>query len=285
MTRKENSPTAAPGALPEENPRPVASSSVLPYIPHPVDEAVARVILEEGTVTELSAGDWVVPPNRPIQTLVLVLSGLVARQAGSLAGPIGLSPAGRFACGHLNIFTHHPAIGSYSALTPCRVASVPQDAFRSKLARDPALLRLFAAQCELFTLSDRLGLGTVTLLQVRARVCAFLIAWARSFGRLARTSPSDPGWFVVPAPPAGCVCRIVHSTPEYVADVTEEWRKRGLAASNGAEWAVHTPVLRETFEWLTRARGPAELPLPGLFEETAASILEAEAPAWIPRSV
>ena len=205
--------------------------------------------------------------------------------AGSLARPIGLSPAGRFACGHLNIFTHHPAIGSYSALTPCRVASVPQDAFRSKLARDPALLRLFAAQCELFTLSDRLGLGTVTLLQVRERVCAFLIAWARSFGRLARTSPSDPGWFVVPAPPAGCVCRIVHSTPEYVADVTEEWRKRGLAASNGAEWAVHTPVLRETFEWLTRARGPAELPLPGLFEETAASILEAEAPAWIPRSV
>ncbi|MCI5850576.1 MAG: Crp/Fnr family transcriptional regulator [Sutterellaceae bacterium] len=261
-------------------------ASVFPYISHPVHDRIVRAIREHGTEDSFPKGAYITPPDAPIDRIVLVLSGLVARQAGSETGPIGLAPVGRFACGHLNFFTRHPAIGSYYALVPARVASLSQKRFRRLLEEDPELMRTFALQCELCTLSDRYGLATLSLLRVRERICAFLIAWARTFGRIAKTSTADTGWFILPRLPVDIACRVVNSTPEYADRVLGPWTKEGLALQHGTEFAVHSSVLLPTFAWLTRMRGGTRMHLPDLFLETAFSIPEeSPAPRWLPARV
>ncbi|MCF0253687.1 MAG: Crp/Fnr family transcriptional regulator [Duodenibacillus sp.] len=258
-------------------------ASVMPYVAHPVRPDVARAIAAIGAERDIPAGCYVVPPEAPIDKVVLVLSGVIARQAGRKDGPIGISPAGRFACGHLNFFTRQPAIGSYWAITDSRAVIAGQDELRGLLRADAGLLMSFARQCELCTLSDRYGLATLSQLEVRERICMLLIALARTFGRFARKHEQDAGWFIVPELPAEAFCRIVNTSPAYLERVLRPWIDKGFAAVRGGEVAVHASLLFGAFDWMEKQRGPASLDLPSLFLEVVFSIPRDErAPGWLP---
>lgn len=177
-----------------------------PWLAPPLHSKLRSLIERWGVETELAPHDPVLGHhNDKVDKLVLVKSGVTARCFGSIYGvqrpAVAFSIPGRLACGNLNFFSHRPCIGSYFALVPSVVISIPQSLLYSLCEKDPEMLMLVAREFELINLSDRLGFGVHSSLGVVDRLLAYFITWAVAFGREEQID--DAEWIRIPAPLRG----------------------------------------------------------------------------------
>ena len=89
---------------------------------------------------------------------------------------MAFSVPGRLACGNLNFFSHRPSIGSYVAVVPSVVVTVPQSLVMSMCRSDADFALLVASEFEKISLSDRLGFGLLAQLDNESRFLAFLLS-------------------------------------------------------------------------------------------------------------
>lgn len=177
-----------------------------PWLAPPLHSKLRSLIERWGVETELAPHDPVLGSNNDkVDKLVLVKSGVTARCFGSVYGvqrpAIAFSIAGRLACGNLNFFSHRPCVGSYFALVPSVVVSIPQSLLFSLCEKDPEMLMIVAREFELINLSDRLGFGVHSSLGVEDRLLAYFITWTVAFGREELIDGTP--WIRMPAPLRG----------------------------------------------------------------------------------
>lgn len=177
-----------------------------PWLAPPLHSRIRSLIERWGVETELGANEPVLGHvSDKVDKLVMVKSGITGRCFGSIYGVkqpgMAFSIPGRLACGNLNFFTHRPCVGSYYALVPSVVISVPQSLLYSLCEKDPEMLMIVAQEFELINLSDRLGFGVHSMLGVEDRLLAYFITWTVAFGR--EEIIDGTSWIRVPAPLRG----------------------------------------------------------------------------------
>ena len=146
-----------------------------PWLAPPLHSRIRSLIERWGVETELGANEPVLGHvSDKVDKLVMVKSGITGRCFGSIYGVkqpgMAFSIPGRLACGNLNFFSHRPCVGSYYALVPSVVISVPQSLLYS-------------------------------LLGVEDRLLAYFITWTVAFGR--EEIIDGISWIRVPAPLRG----------------------------------------------------------------------------------
>lgn len=196
-----------------------------PWLAPPLHSKLRSLIERWGVETELAPHDPVLgSSNDKVDKLVLVKSGITARCFGSISGlrrpAVAFSIPGRLACGNLNFFSHRPCVGSYFALVPSVVVSIPQSLLFSLCEKDPEMLMIVAREFELINLSDRLGFGVHTTLGVEDRLLAYFITWVVAFGR--EEIIDDVCWIRTPAPLRG-------EALQYVVNCSAAALERALA--------------------------------------------------------
>lgn len=137
---------------------------IYPWLAPPLHPKIRSLIERWGVEKEVPANAPVLGHiNERVDKLVLVKSGVTARNFGSACSverpSVAFSVPGRLACGNLNFFSQRPCIGSYYALVPSIVISIPQSLLFKVCEQDPQMLLLCATEFELINLSDRLGFG------------------------------------------------------------------------------------------------------------------------------
>lgn len=132
-----------------------------PWLAPPLHSRIRSLIERWGVETELGANEPVLGHvSDKVDKLVMVKSGITGRCFGSIYGVkqpgMAFSIPGRLACGNLNFFSHRPCVGSYYALVPSVVISVPQSLLYSLCEKDPEMLMIVAREFELVNLSPEL---------------------------------------------------------------------------------------------------------------------------------
>ena len=159
---------------------------IYPWLAPPLHPKIRSLIERWGVEKEVPANAPVLGHiNERVDKLVLVKSGVTARNFGSACSverpSVAFSVPGRLACGNLNFFSQRPCIGSYYALVPSVVVSIPQSLLFKVCEQDPGMLLLCATEFELINLSDRLGFGAHSRLGVEDRLLAYFLTWSVAF--------------------------------------------------------------------------------------------------------
>lgn len=187
---------------------------IYPWLAPPLHPKIRSLIERWGVEKEVPANAPVLGHiNERVDKLVLVKSGVTARNFGSACSverpSVAFSVPGRLACGNLNFFSQRPCIGSYYALVPSIVISIPQSLLFKVCEQDPQMLLLCATEFELINLSDRLGFGAHSRLRVEDRLLAYFLTWSVAFGR-EELVEGEP-WVVFPTPLRGIALQSVVS--------------------------------------------------------------------------
>lgn len=183
-----------------------------PWLAPPLHPRIRSLIERWGVVTELDANEPVLGSfDGKVDRLVLVKSGITARCFGSVFAlkrpSVAFSVPGRLACGNLNFFSQRPCIGSYYALVPSVVVSIPQSLLFKVVEQDPQMLMICATEFELINLSDRLGFGVHSLLGVEDRLLSYFLSWSVAFGREEQIDGES--WIRFPTPLRGTALQSV----------------------------------------------------------------------------
>ncbi len=188
------------------------SFPIFPWLAPALHPTLRSLIERWGVEKILNARDPVLGQiTDKVDQLVLVKSGITARFFGSAyrqnSPAMAFSVPGRLACGNLNFFSHKPCIGSYFAVVPSVVVSVPQSLVMSMCEKDKDFMLLVASEFEKITLSDRLGFGILAQMDIEGRFLAFLLSWAVAFGHLEVIDNEE--WVRMPLPLRGDALRAV----------------------------------------------------------------------------
>ncbi len=187
---------------------------IYPWLAPPLHPKLRSLIERWGVEREVAANEPVLGHiSDCVDKLVLVKSGVTARNFGSVYAlrrpSVAFSVPGRLACGNLNFFSHRPCIGSYYALVPSVVISIPQSLLFKVCEQDPKMLMLCATEFELINLSDRLGFGAHSRLGVEDRLLAYFLTWSVAFGR--EEIIDGESWVTFPTPLRGTALQSVVS--------------------------------------------------------------------------
>lgn len=204
--------------------------------------------------TELAPHDPVLGSKQDkVDKLVLVKSGITARCFGSVYGvqrpAVAFSIAGRLACGNLNFFSHRPCIGSYFALVPSVVVSIPQSLLFSICEKDPAMMLTAAKEFELINLSDRLGFGIHSSLGVDDRLLAYFITWVVAYGREEEIDGEI--WIRMPAPLRGEALQyVVNCSSAALERAIGKLKSAGMLVSQADSALVKLECLLPVHRWI-----------------------------------
>ena len=161
---------------------------LMPWICPPLHPELARVVENIGVHAVLLPGERLFQTGEPVRHIALVRRGMVARKLGDYGSVsdnhIALAPPGNLASGNLNLFSHRPAVGSYSALMTSEIIWCDQRAFLAVVEKDPDLLKLLLLQCELSALSDRLTFACKLLQKADVSLRIFNLVWAFNYGHI-----------------------------------------------------------------------------------------------------
>ena len=225
-----------------------------PWLAPPLHPELRSLIERWGVETELAPHDPVLGrQNDKVDKLVLIKSGITARCFGSIHGiqrpAVAFSIPGRLACGNLNFFTHRPCIGSYFALVPSVVISIPQSLLYSLCEKDPKMLMLVAREFELINLSDRLGFGVHASLGVVDRLLAYFITWAVAFGH--EEEIDGVSWIRIPAPLRGEALQyVVNCSPAALERALSSLKSAGNFVQQSDSALIKLECLLPVHRWL-----------------------------------
>ena len=225
-----------------------------PWLAPPLHSKLRSLIERWGVETELAPHDPVLGSKQDkVDKLVLVKSGVTARCFGSVYGvqrpAVAFSIAGRLACGNLNFFSHRPCIGSYFALVPSVVVSIPQSLLFSICEKDPAMMLTAAKEFELINLSDRLGFGIHSSLGVDDRLLAYFITWVVAYGREEEIDGEI--WIRMPAPLRGEALQyIVNCSSAALERAIGKLKSAGMLVSQADSALVKLECLLPVHRWI-----------------------------------
>ncbi len=225
-----------------------------PWMPPPLHPRIRSLIERWGIEKELSPNDPVLETvNAKVDKLVLVKSGITARCFGSVYAlnrpAVAFSVPGRLACGNLNFFSHRPCIGSYYALVPSVVVSIPQSLLFKLVEQDPEMLMICATEFELINLSDRLGFGVHTRLSVDDRLLAFFLSWTVAFGR--EEIIDGESWVRFPTPLRGAALQsVVNCSPAALERAVGALKQAGHYIVENDTALIRLSVLMPLHKWM-----------------------------------
>lgn len=225
-----------------------------PWLAPPLHSKLRSLIERWGVETELAPHDPVLGSKQDkVDKLVLVKSGVTARCFGSVYGvqrpAAAFSIAGRLACGNLNFFSHRPCIGSYFALVPSVVVSIPQSLLFSICEKDPAMMLTAAKEFELINLSDRLGFGIHSSLGVDDRLLAYFITWVVAYGREEEIDGEI--WIRMPAPLRGEALQyVVNCSSAALERAIGKLKSAGMLVSQADSALVKLECLLPVHRWI-----------------------------------
>lgn len=225
-----------------------------PWLAPPLHSKLRSLIERWGVETELAPHDPVLGSKQDkVDKLVLVKSGITARCFGSVYGvqrpAVAFSIAGRLACGNLNFFSHRPCIGSYFALVPSVVVSIPQSLLFSICEKDPAMMLTAAKEFELINLSDRLGFGIHSSLGVDDRLLAYFITWVVAYGREEEIDGEI--WIRMPAPLRGEALQyVVNCSSAALERAIGKLKSAGMLVSQADSALVKLECLLPVHRWI-----------------------------------
>lgn len=225
-----------------------------PWLAPPLHSKLRSLIERWGVETELAPHDPVLGSKQDkVDKLVLVKSGVTARCFGSVYGvqrpAVAFSIAGRLACGNLNFFSHRPCIGSYFALVPSVVVSIPQSLLFSICEKDPAMMLTAAKEFELINLSDRLGFGIHSSLGVDDRLLAYFITWVVAYGREEEIDGEI--WIRMPAPLRGEALQyVVNCSSAALERAIGKLKSAGMLVSQADSALVKLECLLPVHRWI-----------------------------------
>lgn len=225
-----------------------------PWLAPPLHSKLRSLIERWGVETELAPHDPVLGSKQDkVDKLVLVKSGITARCFGSVYGvqrpAVAFSIAGRLACGNLNFFSHRPCIGSYFALVPSVVVSIPQPLLFSICEKDPAMMLTAAKEFELINLSDRLGFGIHSSLGVDDRLLAYFITWVVAYGREEEIDGEI--WIRMPAPLRGEALQyVVNCSSAALERAIGKLKSAGMLVSQADSALVKLECLLPVHRWI-----------------------------------
>lgn len=225
-----------------------------PWLAPPLHSKLRSLIERWGVETELAPHDPVLGSKQDkVDKLVLVKSGVTARCFGSVYGvqrpAVAFSIAGRLACGNLNFFSHRPCIGSYFALVPSVVVSIPQSLLFSICEKDPAMMLTTAKEFELINLSDHLGFGIHSSLGVDDRLLAYFITWVVAYGREEEIDGEI--WIRMPAPLRGEALQyVVNCSSAALERAIGKLKSAGMLVSQADSALVKLECLLPVHRWI-----------------------------------
>lgn len=229
---------------------------VVPCVTHPLHPKLRDLFVRLGVTKKLSPDGSVIALGQPINQVGMVVEGVVGRFLGQKAAALAIATPWRFACGNLNLFTGHPALGSYFTLTEAEVLLIPSDLLRRMLMKEPELAWLFAMQCELAALSDRMTFTVFSRLPVGQRLKAFCLAWANNFARVI-TLEGDV-WFEMPALIQRRFLRLCINTSIITLDkLLKDWKDAGVLRSESHRVLIRAEWLRDVHDWLVSMEDPS----------------------------
>lgn len=247
---------------------------IYPWLAPALDPKLRSLIERWGVVKELNAREPVLGEiTDKVDQLVLVRSGITARIFGSLyhqsSPAMAFSVPGRLACGNLNFFSHRPCIGSYVAVVPSVVVTVPQSLVMSMCRSDTDFALLVASEFEKISLSDRLGFGLLAQLDNESRFLAFLLSWAVTFGHVEMVDDED--WVRMPLPLRGDALRAVLNCSSATLDrCLAALKQKGDYVVEGDVARVRLarlkPINRLIRNFEERTNEPPRIPLMNLFD-------------------
>lgn len=227
---------------------------IYPWLAPTLHPKLRSLIERWGVEKQLNAHDPVLGKvTDKVDRLVLVKSGITARFFGcaySQSSPaMAFSLPGRLACGNLNFFSRSPCIGSYFAVVPSVVVSVPHSHVMGVCKNDPEFTLLVSSEFEKMALSDRLGFGILAQMDIEGRLLAFLLSWAVAFGHLE--IEHDVAWVRMPLPLRGEALRAVLNCSSATLDRSVNALKlRGDYVVSGDVARIKLDVLKPIHKWI-----------------------------------
>lgn len=225
-----------------------------PWLAPPLHPSIRSLIERWGIEREIAANEPVLGSvNDKVDKFVLVKSGITARCFGSIYAvkrpSVAFSVPGRLACGNLNFFSHRPCIGSYYALVPSVVVSIPQSLLFKVCEQDPKMLMICATEFELINLSDRLGFGVHSLLGVEDRLLAYFLSWSVAFGR--EEIIDNDTWISFPTPLRGSALQsVVNCSAAALERALGKLKQDGDYVSVSDTARIRLSVLRPIHNWM-----------------------------------
>lgn len=225
-----------------------------PWLAPPLHPCIRSLIERWGVEKEIAANEPVLGNiNDKVDKFVLVKSGITARCFGSIYAvkrpSVAFSVPGRLACGNLNFFSHRPCIGSYYALVPSVVISIPQSLLFKVCEQDPKMLMICATEFELINLSDRLGFGVHSLLGVEDRLLAYFLSWSVAFGR--ETTIDGDIWISFPTPLRGTALQsVVNCSAAALERALGSLKQEGHYITDADTARIRLSVLQPVHNWM-----------------------------------
>ncbi len=226
-----------------------------PWITPKVHNRIVEIIDSVGKICLLDQEERILSEGESVNKLAYVRKGVTARTAGDpnaqSATAMAIATPGRLALGNLNFFTQRPAFGRYFALVPSEVVVADRDVVFDQIQSDSELVRIFAAQFELSSLSDRVAFISTALLDTELRLKTFTCSWAISFGELV-DGPDGP-WIRMPIPLTRKVrTDIIKTSMNSIDKILKEWMSHGNYYRQG-DWVYVKPeVLDGIYNWMVR---------------------------------
>lgn len=227
---------------------------IYPWLAPPLHPKIRSLIERWGVEKEVPANAPVLGHiNERVDKLVLVKSGVTARNFGSACSverpSVAFSVPGRLACGNLNFFSQRPCIGSYYALVPSVVVSIPQSLLFKVCEQDPGMLLLCATEFELINLSDRLGFGAHSRLGAEDRLLAYFLTWSVAFGR-EELVEGEP-WVVFPTPLRGIALQsVVSCSAAALERALGNLKQDGHYVTDNDSARIRLSVLEPIHKWI-----------------------------------
>ncbi len=225
-----------------------------PWLAPPLHSSIRSLIERWGVEKEIAPNEPVLGNiNDKVDKLVLVKSGITARCFGSIYAvkrpSVAFAVPGRLACGNLNFFSHRPCIGSYYALVPSVVVSIPQSLLFKVCEQDPRMLMICATEFELINLSDRLGFGVHSLLGVEDRLLAYFLSWSVAFGR-EKIIDGD-SWISFPTPLRGTALQsVVNCSAAALERALSSLKQEGHYVTDADTARIRLSVLQPIHSWM-----------------------------------
>ena len=238
------------------------SFPIFPWLAPALHPELRSLIERWGVVRKVNAREPILGnPNNKVDQLVLVRSGITARFFGLVyrqSNPaMAFSVPGRLACGNLNFFSGRPCYGSYFAVVPSEVVSVPQSLVRQMCETNARFAMLVASEFEKISLSDRLGFGLLAKLDVENRFLAFLLSWAVTFGHMEMQG--EEAWVRMPLPLRGeALESVLNCSSATLNRYQNALKQRGDFVVEGDIARVRLDLHKPINNWIRNIEDPTE---------------------------
>ncbi len=246
-----------------------SAGCIYPSITHALHPRLRKLFERVGTCRWVEGGEAIVRYGEHVNAVMLVLSGITAREVGRGDGnAIAISVPGRFACGNLNFFTAHPCIGSYFAIVRSCVAVIKQTLLQKLIAEDAELWQLLCINAELCNLSDRMTFLVLTQLPAEERLKSFFLAWAACYANWVPEAAGE-GWLQMPATIQRRYLVSAAAMSQCTLDaVLKDWSHAGQLRREGASLFVRPSLLEDCYRWICRMEEPSRIRRPATFLDT-----------------